>query len=988
MAYDIGPKIGIQGEAEFNRQIKNINNSLRECGSEMKLLSSQFEDNANSQEALIAKNKTLQKELDLQKQKMGLLEGQYEKQVKKLKSLADAYQRAKEDSGEMSDEAMKAEKAFNRQAESVSKLQVSMNETKTYINQLNNTMDKNDTMLKQIEDGARDAATGYSELDNASKSTADGLEEVNKKLDSGNMMEAADTISGLGDKVLEFGQKSMDAFSDLESTITRVNTFFGLTGDEAEQMGTVIEDIFRTGVTDSLEEVGNAVITVNQNLKDLDPSQLETITGQAITMEQVFGADMNETMRGVNALMVNFGLDAQTAMDYIVTGSQNGLDKTQELGDNLSEYSGKFSQAGYSAEEYFQLLQNGLEGGAYNLDKVNDSINEVTTRLSDGTIGESLAIFSEETQNTFKAWQEGGASQKDVINSIVKDITNCTNQQEQLTMASTAFGTMGEDANMQVVTSLTTLGDEYNDVSGAAQKMSDDSTTPMKELQGAINDMTTALAPVGEKLVNLATEILPPVIEFITNLIDGFLNLPAPVKAFIGVLAGLLALFSALTPVITAVISIISVAGSTVLLPVIGIIAGIAAAVAAIIAIIQNWGAITEWFGGVWETICNTVQSVWETVSSAVMGAIQGFVDWIKNAWETIKTAISTAMETIKTTISNVWQAILDNPIVQSIVAFVTSAFENLKNTLSGIWEGIKSIAQGAWELIKNIVLAPVLLLIDLVTGNFDKLKSDISNIWNNIKDAASNIWNGIKQVVSSYVDGLKNFVVNIFTNLKDAVSGIWDAIKSTASNVWNAIKDSVSNIAENLKNAAVNAFHNLVAGIGDSLSSLGSVVKNGFQSAIDFITSLPSRALQWGKDFINGIANGIKNAIGAVTDAVSGVADKIRSFLHFSRPDEGPLREYEKWMPDFMTGLANGIYSNINKIQKAAKDVSSTIDTTITGTIPDIVSNTPTIGTGMIVVDGDTIVLDGKAIGKSATKYITTGQRRGSASKGRRLSV
>ena len=61
MAYDIGPRIGIHGEAEFNRQIKNINNALRECGSEMKALSSEFEDNANSQDALIAKNKNLQK---------------------------------------------------------------------------------------------------------------------------------------------------------------------------------------------------------------------------------------------------------------------------------------------------------------------------------------------------------------------------------------------------------------------------------------------------------------------------------------------------------------------------------------------------------------------------------------------------------------------------------------------------------------------------------------------------------------------------------------------------------------------------------------------------------------------------------------------------------------------------------------------------------------------------------------------------------------
>ena len=74
MGYDIGPRIGIKGEAEFNKQIKQINNAIRECGSEMKALSSEFDDNTNSQEALIAKNKNLGKELDLQKQKMSLLE--------------------------------------------------------------------------------------------------------------------------------------------------------------------------------------------------------------------------------------------------------------------------------------------------------------------------------------------------------------------------------------------------------------------------------------------------------------------------------------------------------------------------------------------------------------------------------------------------------------------------------------------------------------------------------------------------------------------------------------------------------------------------------------------------------------------------------------------------------------------------------------------------------------------------------------------------
>ena len=111
MAYDIGPRVGIQGEAEFKKQIDSINNALKECGSEMKALTSEFESNANSQDALIAKNKNLQRELDLQEQKMYVLQGQYDKQVQKLKQLAESYQKAAKENGENSDEAAKAEKA-------------------------------------------------------------------------------------------------------------------------------------------------------------------------------------------------------------------------------------------------------------------------------------------------------------------------------------------------------------------------------------------------------------------------------------------------------------------------------------------------------------------------------------------------------------------------------------------------------------------------------------------------------------------------------------------------------------------------------------------------------------------------------------------------------------------------------------------------------------------------------------------------------------
>ena len=100
--------------------------------------------------------------------------------------------------------------------------------------------------------------------------------------------------------------------------------------------------------------------------------------------------------------------------------------------------------------------------------------------------------------------------------------------------------------------------------------------------------------------------------------------------------------------------------------------------------------------------------------------------------------------------------------------------------------------------------------------------------------------------------------------------------------------------------------------------------MQNGFSGAISFITSLPGKALQWGKDFIQGLINGIKSMVQAVVDTVSGIAGKIASFLHFSAPDEGPLSDYEKWMPDFMKGLAGGIEKSRILVEKAVRDVAS----------------------------------------------------------------
>lgn len=330
--------------------------------------------------------------------------------------------------------------------------------------------------------------------------------------------------------------------------------------------------------------------------------------------------------------------------------------------------------------------------------------------------------------------------------------------------------------------------------------------------------------------------------------IGGLADIIGAVAVAFGVLNAALSVYNA----VMAVQSAIMMANPTT-----WIILGIVAAIAALILIIKNWGAITETIAAVWEKVKDAVINTWNNIYSMFVG---------------------------------IFTAILNNPVVQLIVNYVTTEFNIMKNLITGIWNGIKDIAAGAWEWIKNVIVGPVLLLCDLVTGNFTKLKEDASKIFSNLGNALSTIWNGI--------------------------SGI-------ASSIWTAIKEHIGNTVGRM-----------VDGVKFAIQKIPGIFSDIFGRVRNFVTSLPGEALHWGRDIIDGIADGIRGAIGKVTSAVKGVADKIRSFLHFSEPDVGPLSDFHTYMPDMMSGLAGGIKAGIPMLQKAAGLAAGAISGGLDGTI------------------------------------------------------
>lgn len=117
--------------------------------------------------------------------------------------------------------------------------------------------------------------------------------------------------------------------------------------------------------------------------------------------------------------------------------------------------------------------------------------------------------------------------------------------------------------------------------------------------------------------------------------------------------------------------------------------------------------------------------------------------------------------------------------------------------------------------------------------------------------------------------------------------------------------------------------------GIPGAIASAGlSIVGNLIGTNL---SGLANESNNWGADLVTGMANGMKEAGGFLATAAKGLAETVKSFLHFSRPDVGPLREYEQWMPDMVKGMAKGITDNAYMLRDAVRGLSGQMETQLT---------------------------------------------------------
>lgn len=658
----------------------------------------------------------------------------------------------------------------------------------------------------------------------------------------------------------------------------------------ATDAGNAITELAKGGLTEANIKAGALKTTMDLAASSgMDLGEAANVVVQAMG---AFGLSANESAEAANALA---GAAAASSTDV------------EPLTQALAQCSAGAKNAGWSIQETTAVLARFADAGIEGSD-AGTSLKTMLQRLaaptdSAATMIEQLGIQTRDSNGDLL-----GASE------IAEELQNKLGGLDSASRDAALSTIFGSDA-MRAATVMMDSGTEgiqkyinaANDQEAAqrlANSQMSDGSRAIEELKGSLE---TAAIQIGDTLA----PIVQKVAELITALVNKFSALPEGVQQVIVVVGILVAALGPLLMVIGQIsLGISAVAGALSKLSGIGgvatkLVGGIKTAVTGLLGMITAHPVIAvitaiiaalvtlynkcEWFR---EGVNRILKAIRDGFFAAWDGIVEFFTETIPNAW------------------NEMLSSLLANPTIRTIVTTITDSFTKLKENLNGIWNGIKQLAQNAWEFIKNATLAPVLLMIDLVTGDFEKLKSDLENILNNIKNAVANIW---------------------------------DSIKEITSNIWNEIKNVVSTLVSLVKETAISGFEALRDGIKNAIRELPKIVSDIFEKIGSTISGWIDNAWEWGADFINGLKEGILSGVRGIVDAVKGIGDKIRSFLHFSRPDEGPLRDYETWMPDFIDGMVKGINENVYKVSNAVKRVAKTMSESMYGGTPALASATQT---------------------------------------------
>lgn len=412
-------------------------------------------------------------------------------------------------------------------------------ETGESLQQVADSAESASGQINQVADSSSKATGMMGKLSSAASGVGKGLKTAVSGIGKGLSVAAsagAAVASAVGGAAVATGAFAVNSAVDMDKAVNSLRASIDATDKGAEHYRGVMKEIYADNYGEDFQDIADAISLINRNIGDISGDQLKDLAESAFVLRDEFQYDLTESTRAAKAMMNSFGISGEEAMDLIALGAQNGLDYSGEMIDSINEYSVQFAKLGFTAEDMFQIMQNGAWTGAWNLDKVGDAIKELSNKAIDGSesTAEGFTSLGLNADKMAKKFAAGGESAKKAFQETMTALSSIEDPLKQNTIGVQLFGTMWEDLGPDVVTQLNNIGDNAG---WAAGKMDELKKVKYDDLgsmfEGLKRSVEMLVLPLGEELIPLLSDLiqdaLPVIEDVLPDVIDLFGDFLKPV---------------------------------------------------------------------------------------------------------------------------------------------------------------------------------------------------------------------------------------------------------------------------------------------------------------------------------------------------------------------------------------------------------------------------------------------------------------------------
>lgn len=741
---------------------------------------------------------------------------------------------------------------------------------------------------------------------------------------------------------------SVKASSDFESALTGVAKTTNLSGKELEAMGTAIKNMARevpastTEIAAVAEAAGQLGIS-KENIMGFTRTMIDMGEATNLTSEEAATAfarfanitqmpqtEMSNLGSTVVALGNNFATTEKEIVDMglrlAATGTQIGLNQAEVMGLATA-----MSSVGISAE-----------AGGSAMSTVMQKINTAVLSSSDKVQGFAKVAGMSATEFS-TAWRDQPTV---AIEAFIQGLKKIQDSGGDVNGALKELGING----LREVDTLARLAgagdmvsqafDMANESFGQNTALSDEAAQRYGTFASQVKTLLNSIKEVGVVIGDMLLPYVQQAVDFIGNLVKGFLELDSSAQKAIVVIAGIAAAIGPLLITLSKIPKTVEniQTGFGLLSKGLGLLGGgftklggfakaafgiimahpfvaiAAAAAVAIGLIIANWDKIGPIVAQVWEGIKTKAAETWTAITEGVSTFIEGFKaaweaipEFFSNLWTGITEGITTAFDGAKESIVTVWDGI-KTAVVEKVTGIkdgIMQALEPIAGNIENIWNGIKTVTQAAWDIIKNLVIGAGLVILQTITGDFKGAVDSAKQIWDNLKQATQTAWEAIKDIIKNAIEAASTVISTVTAKIKEAITTAWNNVKETTTSVWNSIKEAIKQAWENIKES-----------VKTSIENVKTTIKNGFDQAKQNISTavenIKKTVSEGFKNVLTTIKNTLRELPGTIKTAFSQAINAAKSFIS----------QAVQVGRDLINGFITGIKEMASNLANAAKNV------------------------------------------------------------------